>query len=82
VENQCFNATCGVCEVNYPSCVNKQDGSNIFPGRQGTEYYIVCYKSRTVAIVTCTTGIYNHQTRSCEKASPHSIIGGKAGVFT
>lgn len=70
VENQCFNATCEPCEQNYPSCIGKKDGSNIFPGRSGTEYYIVCYKNRTVAIVTCTTGFYNHGTRSCEAINP------------
>ena len=66
VENQCFNRTCDPCEDNYPSCVGKPDGSNNFPGRVGSEYYIVCYRDRTVAIVTCTTGYYNHKTRSCE----------------
>jgi len=82
VENQCFNTTCQPCEENYPSCVAKQDGSNNFPGREGTEYYIVCYKDRTVAIVTCTTGYYNHATRSCEAINPNTgAVGGSAGVF-
>ena len=75
VENQCFNATCAPCEENYPSCVAKPDGSNNFPGRVGSEYYIVCYRDRTVAIVTCTTGYYNHKTRSCEALATEARSG-------
>ncbi|WAR27974.1 hypothetical protein MAR_013678 [Mya arenaria] len=82
VENQCFNATCAPCLENYPTCVDKQDGSNHFPGREGTEYYIVCYKHRTVAIVTCTTGFYNHASRSCEVVNPNTgAVGGSGSVF-
>ena len=73
VENQCYNATsCAKCEENYPSCVGKTDGSNNFPGREGTEYYIVCYQSRTVAIVTCTTGYYSHGSKTCEAVNPNT----------
>lgn len=89
VENQCFNATCKPCSENYPSCVGLQDGSNTFPGREGTEYYIVCYKDRTVAIVTCTSDpvrnvytYYNHATRSCEAVDPNTgAVGGSVKVI-
>lgn len=61
-----MNGTCPVtCEEQYPSCKGKQDGSNIFPGKEGSEFYTVCYKERTVAIVTCTIGVYSHNDRSC-----------------
>ncbi|KAK3589928.1 hypothetical protein CHS0354_034946 [Potamilus streckersoni] len=70
VENQCFDGpTCTPCEKSYPSCVGKADGSNVFPGREGTEYYIVCYSERTVAVVTCTLGMYDHTSRSCVATS-------------
>lgn len=65
VENQCFNSSCEPCETRFPSCVSKVDGSNEFPGRENTEYYIVCYRERTVAIVSCTIGIYSHADRAC-----------------
>jgi hypothetical protein len=65
VENQCFNSSCEPCETRFPSCVGKVDGSNEFPGRENTEYYIVCYRERTVAIVSCTIGIYSHADRVC-----------------
>ncbi|KAL5005503.1 hypothetical protein ScPMuIL_018959 [Solemya velum] len=77
VENQCFDgpAQCEPCELNYPSCVGKLDGSNEYPGRVGSQYYIVCYRERTVAIVTCTLGFYNHNTRSCEVIEESSTPG-------
>ncbi|XP_061184903.1 uncharacterized protein LOC133192909 isoform X1 [Saccostrea echinata] len=65
VENQCFGANCERCESKFPSCVGKEDGSNIFPGRENTGYYIVCYRQRTVAIVSCNQGIYSHSERAC-----------------
>ncbi|XP_071165550.1 uncharacterized protein [Mytilus edulis] len=65
VENQCFNSTCEPCETRFPSCVGKVDGSNEFPGRENTEFYIVCYRERTVAIVSCTIGTYSHADRAC-----------------
>ncbi|KAK3095139.1 hypothetical protein FSP39_010723 [Pinctada imbricata] len=65
VENQCFNSSCEPCESKYPNCIGQEDGSNVFPGREGSEFYVVCYKQRTVAIVSCTVGVYSHTDRAC-----------------
>lgn len=65
VENQCFGANCEPCESKFPSCIGKPDGSNVFPAKENTGYYIVCYRQRTVAIVSCNQGVYSHSERAC-----------------
>lgn len=65
VENQCFGTNCEPCESKFPSCIGKPDGSNVFPAKENTGYYIVCYRQRTVAIVSCNQGVYSHSERAC-----------------
>uniref|UniRef100_A0A8W8J0X8 Chitin-binding type-2 domain-containing protein n=1 Tax=Magallana gigas TaxID=29159 RepID=A0A8W8J0X8_MAGGI len=65
VENQCFVTNCEPCESKFPSCIGKPDGSNVFPAKENTGYYIVCYRQRTVAIVSCNQRVYSHSERAC-----------------
>ncbi|XP_069104084.1 LOW QUALITY PROTEIN: uncharacterized protein [Argopecten irradians] len=69
IQNQCFGAGCEPCEDRFPSCIGKDDGSNVFPGKELTRLYTVCYSNRTVAIVRCAVGVYNHTEKACVQES-------------
>lgn len=73
LQNHCEqnSANCVPCEDRLPSCINLPDNNNPYPGKLDSEYYIKCYRNRTVSVEACQVSKYNPATRQCsENVSP------------
>lgn len=73
LQNHCElnSANCVPCEDRLPSCINLPDNNNPYPGKLDSEYYIKCYRNRTVSVEACQVSKYNPVTRQCsENFSP------------
>lgn len=65
------SANCVPGEDRLPSCINLPDNNNPYPGKLDSEYYIKCYRNRTVSVEACQVSKYNPATRQCsENVSP------------
>ncbi|XP_055868910.1 uncharacterized protein LOC106072196 isoform X2 [Biomphalaria glabrata] len=63
VVGHCVDAGCIPCVA---SCLGLRDGSNAYPGRVLTSFYLVCQRERTIDIRTCAEGsIFDPQMRTC-----------------
>ncbi|KAH9514773.1 hypothetical protein Btru_023610 [Bulinus truncatus] len=63
VVGHCVDAGCIPCVA---SCLGLRDGSNAYPGRVLTGFYLVCQRERTIDIRTCAEGsIFDPQMRTC-----------------
>ncbi|CAL1546271.1 unnamed protein product [Lymnaea stagnalis] len=63
VVGHCVDAGCIPCVA---SCLGLRDGSNAYPGRVLTAFYLVCQRERTIDIRTCADGsLFDPQMRTC-----------------
>lgn len=56
---------CAPCEQRLPRCIGLPDGNNAFPGRPFSEYYIKCFRNRTVSVEACQVSLYDQTLRTC-----------------
>ena len=79
LQNHCsINSTdCMACEDRLPGCINLPDGHNPFPGRAVSEYYVKCFRNRTVSVEACQVSLYDQKTRECSSM----IDGSKTSPF-
>lgn len=76
LQNHCErnSADCVPCEDRLPSCINLPDNNNPYPGKLDSEYYIKCYRNRTVSVEACQVSKYNPATRECSQTvSPRKL---------
>ncbi|KAK3103150.1 hypothetical protein FSP39_016841 [Pinctada imbricata] len=65
-ENQCRVAHCIPCHVRFPNCKGKEDGINVWEGREGSPDYVVCKKGRHVFHGKCDDKqIFHPQKKLC-----------------
>ncbi|KAL4228860.1 hypothetical protein ACF0H5_011900 [Mactra antiquata] len=57
---------CTPCPDRLPSCVTQSDGDQVFPNKLWSEFFIHCYKNRTLGVDKCPSGaVFDPNTRKC-----------------